>query len=755
MARRATTKRPARPGAGAKRAAAPTQPVAAPTARDRRRRRPVPAHTPVIATREAPISGRYEGEMTTPSPSRELLDLRVDVDQRHDNSPIVNRVSGDLYQLNRLAMPGTPPQSWRVYRESWIVEAPVTRWSDDAVEITGTVKYWLGIHPDTTLTIRIPWATGQGVGPAQVVFARQGGMIGTFSCAKRSDAFRELNLEVDVCASVNRPPLLPTYRTDLHPNRPDHLPVRALTVEEAYREAGVRVTIRPEHTIIDDAARGDQGWSDAELHDAMELHFSQVGGDWPRWEMWGVMAGTYEKPTVGGVMFDTGAAFGGVGRAPERQGFAVFRNHPWFDDLTAGAPANEAQAAANRQFLYTWVHEAGHAFNFLHSWDKDRPSALSWMNYDWKYDQVNGDNTFWSNFRFRFDDEELIHLRHGDRAAVAMGGDPWASGGHAEAPPAAEYVQAPLGAMSQAQGQLPIELFLRAQDFFEFMEPVVIEVRLRNLLTALPLPLDPRLNPEYGNVTFFIRRPSGRIVQYAPVMCKSAQPELKVLTPAQAATDGRDRHSASVFLSYGKYGYYFDEPGDYLVRATYQGPGNVVIPSNALTVRVGRPDSREDDRLGADFFSYEVGMSLYLYGSRSPRLGKGWNVLQEAAARAPESMRAVRIRAALANSLAKPFIGLEQSLVGKRAVELPPDPQASLVTVTKAVEALKNQGPPSANLLLNELARRQAALQAQLDQMYEAMRNLREVQDVLQGRGVNSAVLADIAAFARGLAAPR
>jgi len=50
------------------------------------------------------------------------------------------------------------------------------------------------------------------------------------------------------------------------------------------------------------------------------------------------------------------------------------------------------------------------------------------------------------------------------------------------------------------------------------------------------------------------------------------------------------------------------------------------------------------------------------------------------------------------------------------------------------VDALKNQGPPSANLLLNELARRRAAL---------------------QGRGVNSAVLADIAAFERGLAAPR
>ena len=50
-----------------------------------------------------------------------------------------------------------------------------------------------------------------------------------------------------------------------------------------------------------------------------------------------------------------------------------------------------------RQFLYTWVHEAGHAFNFLHSWDKGRPDALSWMNYDWRYDQRNGADTFWGS----------------------------------------------------------------------------------------------------------------------------------------------------------------------------------------------------------------------------------------------------------------------------------------------------------------------------------------------------------------------
>ena len=102
-------------------------------------------------------------------------------------------------------------------------------------------------------------------------------------------------------------------------------------------------------------------------------------------------------------MFDAPAEFGGSGKGPGRQGFAVFRDHDWFKDLVA-SPQTQKQKQAMRHFLYTWVHEAGHAFNFLHSWDKARPDSLSWMNYDWRYDQRNGANTFWRSFRFRFDE---------------------------------------------------------------------------------------------------------------------------------------------------------------------------------------------------------------------------------------------------------------------------------------------------------------------------------------------------------------
>jgi hypothetical protein len=555
-----------------------------------------------------------------------------------------------------------------------------------------------------------------------------------YSCIKRSDAFRAMDLELDVCKSVNRAPLLPLYDTGLHPDRPADLPRRVLTIEAAYREAGVLVNISSDHKEIDDSLRAGEGWTDAELHHAMETYFSQYSGGWPKWKLWGLLAGTYEKPAVGGIMFDAAAAFGGANEPPERQGFAVFRNHSWFEDLVEGTPTTSAQAKAMRQYLYTWVHEAGHAFNFLHSWDKNRPDALSWMNYDWKYDARNGVDHFWRSFRFGFDDEELIHLRHGDRAAVIMGGDPWASGGQIEGPPGSEYLEAPPGAMSQIEGEVPIEVLVRSQGYFEFMEPVMLELRLRNLLPDLPLMLDTRLNPEYNGVTFYIRRPDGRIVEYSPVMCKVAEPRTDTLRPA-GALEGTERYSEMVFLSYGKYGFYIDEPGEYWVRALYHGPGDVLIPSNVHRLRVGNPKTPEQDVKAQDFFSYQVGLNLYLFGSRSPLLSKGWAVIEDLAERYQDSMLGMRLRSTLAHGLEKPFLGLK----GRKLTLLErADPEEALKLVEPAVEMLRREPRSQLNLTYGDLALRQARLQAKVGRVEQARVLLSSLSQELEKRGVNS-----------------
>ena len=342
---------------------------------------------------QGPISGKYEGEITVFSAGPNFLELRIDIDPRFANSPIMNRISGDFYQVHRdpsIRLSGLSSAShskssetseWRTYRESWIVDLPKVTWLESKVELTGTVRFWKGSHPTTDLQIIIPWRNLEAPGPAEVIFTENRSSTTKYTCAKTSDCFRNLTLEVDVTKSVNIEPILPSYDTYAHSVHPTDLPGRVLTIEQAYRETGVCVSINPDHTIIDDSAPEFTAWSDAELHDAMETYFSQYHGTWPNWNLWCLLCGLYEEPDdngnfktnplVGGIMFD----YRGI-TSPQRQGFAVFRKHEWFNNLVSGPPTTQDQAFSMRQFLYCYVHEAGHAFNLLHSWDKHRPNAL-------------------------------------------------------------------------------------------------------------------------------------------------------------------------------------------------------------------------------------------------------------------------------------------------------------------------------------------------------------------------------------------
>jgi hypothetical protein len=709
---------------------------------------PIPMPTPWPpdwwrCLRRGAVSGRYYGEMTAPNAGRHALDLRVDIDPRHANSPVMDRVSGDSFQVFRFNWGGRV-YKWRIYRESWIIDSPSVTWYRCRVEISGTVRYWKGVHADTDVVISIPWGSFTQAGPATVTFTEVGGSNSSYSCARQSSAFRTVKLEVDVCQSINAAPILPSYHTQAHSNRPAGLPGRTLTIEESYLEAGIDLTINPARSIIDDTALADTNWLPSELHDSMETYFSQIGGSWPKWQVWALLAsGVFEdpidglRPGVGGIMFDASVP-GGSYEPPERQGCTVFREHWWFDNLVATPPANDAQAWAMRHFLYTYVHEIGHAFNFLHSWDKGRHDALSWMNYDWKYDARNGDGTFWANFEFRFDPEELIHLRHGDRSSVIMGGDPWSSGWHMESPP---------GAMASMEGDAPVELLLRSKNFFQFMEPVTIEFRLRNR-SDLPIELHTQLHPEYGGVVVYIRRPDGRILEYAPVLCKLATLKPQVLK-AKGAVKGEDRHSQNIFLSYGSFGYYFDEPGEYLVRAVYQGSGNMLIPSNVHRVRIGRPYSHEEERIAQDLFSYKAGMALYLNGSSSPHLEKGMATLEELAERYRENTVGAQMSLVLARNQACPFRRVDEENVRVKIRDA--DPESALAFTTQALAQQERDDQTLSNIAYNQTCRTKAKLMAGMGQKAEAKKELDALVEYLKKRGVNQPVLDEIKAYASGL----
>ncbi|MDH5639478.1 MAG: hypothetical protein OEZ04_13410, partial [Nitrospinota bacterium] len=526
---------------------------------------------------------------------------------------------------------------------------------------------------------------------------------------------------------------VPSYDTHAHSNRPASTRQRTLTIEEAYHEAGVGVEINPTTTIIDDSDPAFNTWSVAELHDAMGTHFSRFPGSWPKWHMWGLLAGSFVSSGTGGIMFDARAAYGGAGEAPERQGFAVFRNHSWFNNLKDGAPANQAEAWAMRHFLYTWVHEAGHAFNFLHSWDKSRADSLSWMNYDWKYNSLDSGNDYWRDFEFRFDDEELIHMRHGDRASVIMGGDQWASGGH---------MDMPADAFSKTMGEAPVELLLRGKGYYEFLSPVSIEVRLRNRLDDMDLELDRRFDPTFGCVKYMIRKPDGKTVLYEPIACQVGDPDLVKLQGAKAAKNGEDRYSQNVYLQYGSGGFYFDVPGDYLVRAIYSGAGEMILTSNTLKLRVGTPLTRREDIVAQDFFSRDVGMCLCLGGSKSRFLTKGMETLEGIMEEFKSTAMQAKIVSMIVGSVGAPFFGIKDPEKLRQIEKLHDgDPKAALAMSKNAMEFYHKEGGGDDNIDYGLLVCQRVRLHKEVGDDKSAKAEGDSLVNDLSSRGVHPPVV--------------
>ncbi|HWW61460.1 MAG TPA: hypothetical protein VN181_08845 [Thermoanaerobaculia bacterium] len=704
-----------------------------------------------MATKPIPaISGSYRGPLTSGGTQR--LDLRIDVDARIDDGAVLRRVSGDIFRVDKVAMPGKPPKETEVYQESWILEQPQVKATSDAVTITGAIRYWNAIHPKTTASIRVPLQPAGAA--AQVTLQRQASPPMAFVCAPAGRFFRSLNLEVDVCKSVSAEPTLPKYATHSLKQRPPGLSNRELTLERVYGEAGVELVVRSEgRTIIDDTVPGFAAWTDTELHNAMEHHFTQYKGAWPKWEMWGLVAGAYHDDLVGGVMFDYAGAEGSAHKAPERQGFAVFRKHFWFDSLVAN-PKTEAQFEAARRFLWLFTHESGHAFNLLHSFDKNRENALSWMNYVESYDALHKEGAFWSGFRFSFDDEELLHIRHGNRSSVIMGGDPFSSGGHAEAPPGAEHLRMPPGAMTSISGEAPLEILVRSEQYFQFLEPVSVEIRARNLL-PIPLSVSATLHPEHGSVTIYIRRPDGRIVEYMPISCKLA-PDRTVTLGAAGAHDSTDRHSRTVFVSYGRYGFYFDEPGQYSIRAVYHGPGNLLIPSNVQRVRVGHPKTEEADRLAQDFFSYESGVSLYLGGSHSQFLTGGMNTLLDVVDRHAKTLAGAKIAARVARGIGMPFhdFGYDDDAVSPKTMDAEPqlslrrstsgDPEEALRLIDIAMKTFDRHPSARLSIPIERAVRTRAYMLVRMGKPEEARDELIDLAGDLDKAGVKAGVVQQI-----------
>jgi hypothetical protein len=568
------------------------------------------------------VSGRYRSAGTGIQ-----VELRVDVDGKRPTK----RVSADYYSVSGATTS---------YFGSMRLDQASISVTPTLVTISGTATYtWAAGAPKVTIAIpRVP-----GLSPNAAATLRHfttGGTAGAvYVCGFVSTYFRSVLLEQDYQQGVTP---FGSYNTGALPSGG---PARNLSMFSAYAEAGIGMVSTGLNNLIANTP-ANASWSDAELHSAMQANFSKWT-DIPQWAFWLMHAYLHDLgPGLYGIMFDQ--------QGKQRQGSAVFYN------TIGGTTADKL-----RLQLYCAVHETGHGFNLLHSWQKslatppapNRIDALSWMAYPWYYPNgpggANNPAAFWSNFAFQFDDLELVHLRHAFRDNVIMGGNPFATGAG---------LGRDAGWSDVDEDGSGVRLTLSASRSVPYGVPVSVDVALHGTTEAgryVPTTLGPRP----GTIDVAIGRPGGQAAAFEPLVHHCRGEEQLALLRA-----GDEPIRDSAFVHYGHEGFVFDQPGRYTLRARYVLDGSTVL-SNVVSILVQAPVSAADVEVAELVFGDEQGTLMSILGSDDPRLQNGNDALREIIERHPEHPVAAVAKIVIGTNAAREFkqIGPDGAVVVRRA----------------------------------------------------------------------------------------
>lgn len=602
------------------------------------------AAAPNAAAMLRPISGIYQrnspGVLPTPeADGHDLMpmvpggladsgmreELRLDV----DGSLSLNVVSGTIYRaLNS-----------RVHWVAKLVTSGPNTW-------TGTVWFKngdLGAFPYTNVKIQVLRSGSMDPQGAKVVYSGGGIPNAERSFFYKSPYFRAVEFEFDHVAGVSAVSRINTHD---HPNRPASLPAETLTIPRIFQRAGFDAKQSSGGNEISITGAGPNAeWSDMEMHDAMQQYWSRFA-DEPQWALWVFYAALHEEGArLGGIMFDD---IGGN----HRQGTAIFT-----ESFIAEGPPNDPakEAWVRRMQFWCACHEMGHAFNLAHSWQKavgtpwvplaNEPEARSFMNYP--YNVAGGPTAFFQDFEYRFSSDELLFMRHAPEKFVQMGNADWFDH-HAfeQANILAEptyrldlRVQRPQGAGSG-----------RRAPEFEFLEPVVLELKLTNV-SRRPQVVPAKLLSQTEHLTVVVKRKGRPARELIPFATYCWQPEFRALAPMESVYE-------SLFASVGQGGWDIAEPGYYTVQVVLHREIEDVV-SNPLAIRVAPPRGYTEEYLAQDFFSDAVGRILTFDGSRV--LEAGNEAMQEVASQLPERKVALHIQIAQASAVMREYKELAMS----------------------------------------------------------------------------------------------
>ena len=635
------------------------------------------------------VSGRYVG--STP---QFRIELRVDVDGKHPTK----RLSGDIYKVSGATT---------TYFGSFIVNKTKLKTTNSQVTISGTGNFsFVTLFPVVKVTIpRVPVFSPPP--PATLVFADATGGVGsTYSCVFVSPYFRTIQFEQDFVKGTTP---FSSYNTGTLPSGGS---ARTLSVVSAYAEAGIEMQPSSATNEVPVAGSGlNARWSNAELHASMQQQFSLWQND-AQWKVWLLVATMHEEgETLRGIMFDQ--------QGKQRQGCAVFH------DVIGGTSAEPQRAA-----LRTYVHELGHCFNLLHSWQKsfaippapNRLDALSWMNYVQNY--PGGAPAYWAAFPFQFDKPELVHLRHAFRDNVIMGGNNFIVG-------SAEFDAQPF--FEQVENNSGLELKLDSRKTYALCEPVVVEIKLYTT-DKRGRRVHSNLHPKNGFVHIAIQKPGGQIVLYTPLIQQCVDPELVVLDEDNPSI------YTSAYIGYGKNGFDFDQTGLYRIRAVYYALDGSEVVSNALDIRVRNPLNKEDEEVADLYFGDEQGTLFYMLGSDSEDLQKGNDAFQEVLTKHKKHPLAVYAQLATGVNKTRNF---KTILADKELTERAPEPKESVGLLSKVIDGSQGEAGVD-NITLNMAMRRLIRAQKQDDNKKEAGETAKSMKAYFQKQKLKPHVMEKI-----------
>lgn len=636
------------------------------------------------------VTGRY---VNCPRPWK--LELRVDVDGFRP----MKRVSGDYYYVSGATTS---------YFGSFIVAAPSISVTDSQVTIVGLA--------DTTwptsfnkIRVVIPRHTiFQPPANAYVQWMTATNQKGAaYTCLYDSPYFRTVDLEQDRESGVTP---FDAYNTG---SLPSGGPARTLTVARAYAEAGIEMRSAGTANVVPTAEAGaNLQWSNAELHQAMERHFS-LWTDEPQWKVWLFHALRHEfGPGLLGIMFDQ--------HGRHRQGCAAF-----YQRIAGTAPVQL------RDQLYVSVHELGHCFNLFHSFHKqfmnppvpNRPRALSWMNYPQRY--PDGEAAFWNAFPFQFDDLEVIHLRHALRNNIILGGNPFGTGAALENPEAfADNVVDNSG----------LRLELETRSSVALGEPVLAEIKLYTT-DLRGKRVHSHLHPNFGFVQIAIQQPGGEVALYHPPIEHCIEVETTRLDAANPSIYD------SAYIGYDKErGHIFNQPGVYKLRGVYYALDGSVVFSEVITLRVRSPLSAADEEVADLFLGEDQGMLLYLLGSDSGFLQSGNQAFDTMLDKYSDHPFAVYARLIKGINASREFKTLTEDYQVKVRKPRLEEAEQSLSAVVETSEVEKGVD----NITLNMTLRCMARVQSAAGKGKEARATVKKMLDIFKKKALKPHVLSRI-----------